>query len=219
MERHPVPARDLPTMDDESASESTGVRSSNQVVLQAPMVDVAGPEGHPVLVHRTWTMKNLESAYGQLPDSREVGGNKFAEEVTIFCIEFHPMSHHPRLLGPKVGADGTKIKYKWPTANIHARAANPQVEQNGDFNAFVAVLVTACREAFPVQMDMTKIATCKQREDETVSQYLTCLTEVHNAHSGLRPPEDITTAEITPYEAHLTNSFINGVKDEIAKKV
>ncbi|XP_072432726.1 uncharacterized protein [Chiloscyllium punctatum] len=46
-----------------------------------------------------------------------------------------------------------------------------------------------------------------------------CLTEVHNAHSGVRPPNDITAAEITLYEAHLKNSFIIGMKDEIVKKV
>ncbi|XP_043533575.1 uncharacterized protein LOC122541096 [Chiloscyllium plagiosum] len=109
-------------------------------------------------------------------------------------------------------------KYKWPAANVHVRAANPIVEENRDFNAFAAVLATAWREAFPVRIDMTKIAMSKLREGETVSQYLTHLSEVHNVHSGLRSPEDITAAEIMPYEAHLRNSFINGMKDEIAKK-
>ncbi|XP_043547972.1 uncharacterized protein LOC122550781 [Chiloscyllium plagiosum] len=110
-------------------------------------------------------------------------------------------------------------KYNWPAVNVLARVANPQAEENGDVNAFVAALATVYREAIPVRMDMTKIAMCKQQEDETVSQYLMRLTEVHNVHTRLRPPEDITAAEITPYEAHLRNSFINGMKDEIAKKM
>ncbi|XP_043542139.1 uncharacterized protein LOC122547599 [Chiloscyllium plagiosum] len=184
------------------------------------MVEVADPEGHSMLVHQPWTMKDLEIAYGQLPDQREVGGNKFTDEVTKFCTEFHPTSHEMRrLLGRNWVPMIAKIKYNWPAVNIHARSTDLQAEENGDLNAFAATMATACRQAFPVRMDMTKIAMCKQREGETVSQYLTSLTEVHNVHSGLRPPDDKTTAEITVYEAHLRTSFINGMKDEIAKKV
>ncbi|XP_038634516.1 uncharacterized protein LOC119953920 [Scyliorhinus canicula] len=189
-------------------------------VLNAPMIEVAGPEGQPILVHRPWTMKDIECAYEQLPDPREAGGQKFAGEVRRFCLEFRPTSHEMRrLLGRKLGADIPKIRYNWPGDNVRACQVQPDHADNVPYNAFVTGLVDACQTAFPVRMDMTKIATCKQRDGETVSQYLTRLTEVHNAHSGLTPPADINTAEVTPYEAHLRNSFMNGLSEDIAKKV
>ncbi|KAF5907044.1 uncharacterized protein DAT39_003232 [Clarias magur] len=75
------------------------------------------------------------------------------------------------------------------------------------------------KEAFPVKMDMTKIAMCKQQPGESVSQYLTRLTEVHDANSGLERSADMSVAAITPYEAHLRNSFVNGLQEDIAQKV
>ncbi|XP_072405708.1 uncharacterized protein [Chiloscyllium punctatum] len=148
-ERHSGPVRNHPPMDDESDSENTDARSPNQV--QALLVEVAGPDGYPMLVHQPWTMKDLESAYGQLPDPREVRGNKFTEEVTRFCTEFCPMSHEmKRLLGRKLGVDVTKVRYNWSGTNIHARAADPQTERNRDFNDFVTALATTCGEALPV---------------------------------------------------------------------
>jgi len=189
-------------------------------VLTAPMVEVAGPDGAPLLVHRPWTMKDIGCAYEQLPDPRETGGQKFAEEVRRFCLEFRPTSQEMRrLLGRKLGADISKIRYNWPDENVRARQVQQDHADNGPYNAFVAGLGDACRAAFPVRMDMTKIAMCKQRDGETVSQYLTRLTEIHNAHSGLTPPADLNAAEVTPYEAHLRNSFMNGLHEDIAKIV
>ncbi|XP_038649394.1 uncharacterized protein LOC119964181 [Scyliorhinus canicula] len=124
-----------------------------------------------------------------------------------------------RLLGMKLGADISKIRYNWPDDNVRARQVQPDHADNVPYNAFVTGLVDACQTAFPVRMDMTKIAMCKQRDGETVSQYLTRLTEVHNAHSGLTPPADMNIAEVTPYEAHLRNSFMNRLSEDFAKKV
>lgn len=61
---------------------------------------------------------------------------------------------------------------------------------------------------------MTKIGMCKQQNLQTVSQYLTRLTEVYNAHSGFTLPEEMKKA-VTPYEGHLCNSFINFMKEPI----
>ncbi|KAK3569503.1 hypothetical protein QTP86_032108, partial [Hemibagrus guttatus] len=38
-------------------------------------------------------------------------------------------------------------------------------------------------------------------------------------HSGLKAPDDIGANEITPYEVHLGNSFLNRLKEEITRKV
>ncbi|KAF5892456.1 uncharacterized protein DAT39_017842, partial [Clarias magur] len=84
---------------------------------------------------------------------------------------FRPTSHEMRrLLGRKLGA---KIKYSWPMDNVFARRAQADHRENQAFNGFVVSLSTACKEAFPVKMDMTKIAMCKQQPGESVSQYLT----------------------------------------------
>ncbi|XP_078066764.1 uncharacterized protein LOC144492531 isoform X1 [Mustelus asterias] len=189
-------------------------------VLTAPMVEVAGPNGAPVLVHRPWTMKDIGCAYEQLPDPRETGGQKFAEEVRRFCLEFRPASQEMRrLLGRKLGADISKIRYNRLNENVQARQVQQDHDDNVPYNTFVTGLVDACQTAFPVRMDMTKIAMCKQRDGETMSQYLTRLTEIHNAHSGLTAPADMNAAEVTPYEAHLRNSFMNALHEDIAKIV
>ncbi|KAF5879985.1 RNA-directed DNA polymerase from transposon X-element, partial [Clarias magur] len=86
---------------------------------QMPMVEVAGPDGAAVLVHRPWTTKDIEDAHRQLPDPREVGGDKFSKELVRFCREFRPTSHElRRLLMQKVSVDISRIRYQWPDANV-----------------------------------------------------------------------------------------------------
>ncbi|GLD56449.1 uncharacterized protein AKAME5_000879700 [Lates japonicus] len=67
---------------------------------------------------------------------------------------------------------------------------------------------------------MGKIAACRQKDDETVSEYLTRLTEVHTTHSGLQRPTNMGGPHpITPWEAHLRDRFMNGMKPEVSTMV
>lgn len=52
-------------------------------------------------------------------------------------------------------------------------------------------------------MDMTKISMRKQEEGESVSQSLTCMTEVHDANSGLEHPAAF--AEVAGYSIESTS--------------
>ncbi|KAF5879983.1 RNA-directed DNA polymerase from transposon X-element [Clarias magur] len=91
---------------------------------QMPMVEVAGPDGAAVLVHRPWTTKDIEDAHRQLPDPREVGGDKFSKELVRFCREFRPTSHElRRLLMQKVSVDISRIRYQWPVAGCQRHYA------------------------------------------------------------------------------------------------
>ena len=73
--------------------------------------------------------------------------------------------------------------------------------------------------AFPVRLDMSKTSSRKQEDDESVCNYLTGLTEVHNTHSSLTPPADLKNNAVTAWEAHLRNSFLNGLKPDISNMV
>ncbi|KAF5899719.1 uncharacterized protein DAT39_010544, partial [Clarias magur] len=130
---------------------------------QMPMVEVAGPDGAAVLVHRPWTTKDIEDAHRQLPDPREVGGDKFSKELVRFCREFRPTSHElRRLLMQKVSVDISRIRYQWPDANVIMLDPDWANSSNARYRTFVTELRDACQAAFPVRMDMTKISMCKQ---------------------------------------------------------
>ncbi|MGL4646344.1 MAG: hypothetical protein ACRCVL_04430 [Cetobacterium sp.] len=141
-------------------------------------------------------------------------------ELERFCKEFRPTSLELRcLLGRKLAADITRIKYEWPDENLCMRHPDHESGRNATYYNFVTELREACYEAFPAKMDMTKIVLYKQQDGETVAQYLHRLTEAHNAHSGLIAPENMSVGVVTAYEAHLRNSFMNGLIPEISDKV
>ena len=180
-----------------------------------PMVEVAGPDGLAILVHRPWTTSDIQAAMSHLPSPSNAGGVKFAEELLVFCREFRPTSFElRRLLMAKMGNGWAKIAGGYPQQDL--KMVHPDWN-----NAASAVYVNTINDlcgrieaAFPVRMDM--ISACKQEEDESVHNYLTRLTEAHNTHSGLTPPPDVNAQEITPWEAHLRNSFINGLRLDVA---
>ena len=81
-------------------------------------------------------------------------------------------------------------------------------------------LCNQIRDSFPARLDMSKISVCKQGEDETVSDYLHRLSEVHTANSGLTRPNAVGGQNpITPWEAHLRDRFINGIRSDISEMV
>ncbi|XP_053508329.1 uncharacterized protein LOC128624692 [Ictalurus furcatus] len=68
---------------------------------------------------------------------------------------------------------------------------------NARYRAQIAALQQRLTNTFSVRMDMTKIAKCKQQDSETVSQYLSRLTEIHDANSGLEKPNALADGQIT----------------------
>lgn len=60
---------------------------------QPTCLEVAGPDGGPLLVYRLWGMSDR-----QLPDPREVGDKKFSNELVNFWREPRPTSHELRHL-------------------------------------------------------------------------------------------------------------------------
>ncbi|XP_058273794.1 uncharacterized protein LOC131370461 [Hemibagrus wyckioides] len=200
-------------------NRSGRVRVPKSPVLNMPMVEVAGANG-PLLVLRPWGTTDIMDAGMQLPDPREVGGKKFSVEIQRFCRDFRPTSHELRhMLMKKLGVDISRIQYQWPDNALCQIDMNWDAENNAPYRDMITAVRQACVAAFPVRMDMSRISMCKQQDGETVIQYLTRLTEVHDAHSGLNRPDNINAGEVMAYEAHLRNSFLNGLKEGIARSV
>lgn len=110
----------------------------------------------------------------------------------------------------------TQMGTNWPRV---AGLTNPAWDHadNGQYRQ-TTELSDRIKTAFPLRLDMGRISACKQKEDETDS--LTRLTEVHTTHSGLQRPNAMGgTNPITPWEAHLRDRFINGIKPEISEMV
>ena len=181
------------------------------------MVEVAGPDGLAIVVHRPWTTSDIQAAISHLPSPSNAGGVKFAEELLVFCREFRPTSFElRRLLMAKMGNGWAKIAGGYPQQDLRMVHTDWDNAANAVYMNTINNLCRRIEAAFPVRMDMTNISACKQEEDESVHNYLTRLTEAHNTHSGLTPPPDVNAPEITPWEAHLRNSFINGLRLDVA---
>ncbi|XP_053487116.1 uncharacterized protein LOC128611548 [Ictalurus furcatus] len=180
------------------------------------MLEVAR-EGGPMLVHRPWTLEDIRSSMTHLPVLHEVGGRKFGDEIQIFCREFRPTTHElRRLLMAKLVTDWVKVSREFPEDVVHL--INPQWDNGVRYRAQIMALQQRLMNTFPVRLDMTKTAMCKQQDSETVSQYLSRLTEIHDTNSGLEKPDALADgqAAVTAWEAHLRNRFMIGMKPEIA---
>lgn len=77
------------------------------------LFEVAGGDVHPVLVHRPWTLADIEEAMTQLLSPAE--GAKFADELRIICREFRATTIElRRLLMAKMGNGWTKVSAGYP---------------------------------------------------------------------------------------------------------
>lgn len=176
----------------------------------------------PLLIHRTWTLVDIKESMQELPEPRELGGQKFGEELLIFCREFQPTTNELcRLFMIRLGVDWSKVSSHWPANDL----CLIQTEWNHQDNvAYVNVLMQLqerFNQAFPVRMDMTKIVVCKQNDDEPVSAYLVKLMEMNERHCGIDKPMALAAgdAPLGVWEAHLRNSFISGLSPPIVAMV
>lgn len=55
------------------------------LTVKISMVEVAGPDGNPAFVHQPWTITDIEEVYKQLLNLKDVGGQRFGEELERFC--------------------------------------------------------------------------------------------------------------------------------------
>ncbi|XP_073667995.1 uncharacterized protein [Paramisgurnus dabryanus] len=91
------------------------LRSKDKNDLQLPMVQVAGPEGQPMLVYRPYGWQEIQEMGGHFSPV-EVGGTVMAEELTQFCRTYSPRIQEVRkILEKRHGFRlGTKMTGKWP---------------------------------------------------------------------------------------------------------
>ncbi|XP_049331043.1 uncharacterized protein LOC125799112 isoform X2 [Astyanax mexicanus] len=208
--------------------QNTGrLDQSDDLIFVGPMVEVAGHEG-PMLVHRYWTEKDILEVSTGLPDPQQVGGRKFGNEFENFCISCRPTANEiKRILMRKLGSSYCKIDRGWPQQDIRLGdvqwnrdpAADPDV--NLEYRNMIRDLKERLVAAFPLHVNMGKIAECKQEDGETVQDYMVRLTRIHTDHSGLDAPA--ARAEnadaVSSWEAHLRNSFLLGLKPELANSI
>lgn len=186
--------------------------------LTLPMVEVAGPQG-PLLVFRSWTTTDVMEASRHLPDPA-ASGQKFAEQLLIFCQEFRPtMTELKRLLISKMKTmEWQKIANKFPQNDLRCMNIDWRHNDNNEYRNAVQTLATEFTTVFPHRIDMSRINSCKQKENETPEEYLCRLTDIFNIHSGIEQPNDLgNTAGL--WEIHLCNCFLNGLKPDIATEV
>ncbi|KAE8278216.1 hypothetical protein D5F01_LYC23706 [Larimichthys crocea] len=179
-----------------------------------PIVEVAGPDG-PILVHRPWTAADVREAAEHLPDPRN-SGMKFIEQFLNFCKEFRPTGVEIRRILAKRRGPGDLLK-------ISQRNSRPELKivhvdwahaKNMEYRDALLELGDALRKAFPPKVDMSKIASCKQKPEEQVDDYVSRLTAIFNEHSGLEQPGHIG-AQPDASESHLCNSILAGMLPEL----
>ena len=185
-------------------------------VPQLPMVQVMGPQGVE-LVHRPWTLREMQDTLSHLPSVRN-GGEAFIEQLIDFCQNFSPTEHElKRLLTIKMGAtDFNQIKDLLNGANRQLNADWGHGD-NDHYRNMLNALGTRLVARFPKRVDMAKIATCRQNEDESVSDYYTRLYQVFLDNSGLEEQGDTEPHGV--WNTHLRSAFLIGLKDKISKAV
>ncbi|KAM3602236.1 uncharacterized protein V6R79_000333 [Siganus canaliculatus] len=191
---------------------------TQQTTFSMPMVEVSGPEG-PTLVFRAWTSADLTTASQHLPNLT-TSGKVFAEELLTFCKEFKPTSNElRRLLIPKLKlSDWDKISNQIPMTDLRCKHVDWENASNTEYTGFVHKLCSEITKAFPIQIDLDEVLTCKQKDNESPNEYLTRLTEIFKTHSGIQIPNQLgNTRDV--WEIHLCNCFLNGLKPDIASAV
>ncbi|XP_072538883.1 uncharacterized protein [Salminus brasiliensis] len=191
-----------------------------------PMVEVAGTEG-VLMVHRHWTESDIIEAASSLPHPANVGGERFGRVLLDFARSCRPTATElKRLLVRKLGSHFCKIDRGWPEADLRLRStewqpAEGQPDPNRAYRTMITDLQERLRTAFPPTINTARIAACTQRDGELVQDYLVRLTQVHNDFSGLEQPERRAegTEGVSAWESHLRNSFILGLRPDIADAV
>ena len=155
----------------------------------APMVEVAAGDGNTQLIYRPWTFTDMKECTLSFLPQVVNGGTRYAVQLEAFCQQFKPTSTElQRLLVTQMGIHYSKVTGVFPARDQRLVNSAWGHADNDEYRHFITDLCNQIRDSFPARMDMSKISVCKQGEDETMSDYLHRLSEVHTTNSGLTRP-------------------------------
>ncbi|XP_066529926.1 uncharacterized protein [Hoplias malabaricus] len=96
---------------------------------------------------------------------------------------------------------------------------NPSLDHadNNDYRKVITDLQGRLKQAFPAMVNSSRIASCVQKDDETVSDYVARLTMVHTESCGLDKPVTLAigTTDRSTWESYLVQSLLLGLKPQI----
>ncbi|XP_055051165.2 uncharacterized protein [Misgurnus anguillicaudatus] len=196
-------------------------RGTAKISLQAPMIQVAGPEGQPMLVYRPYGWQEIQEMGGHFSPV-EVGGTVMAEELIQFCRTYSPrIQEVKKILEKRHGFRlGTKMTGKWPddSAPTHPDWNH---DSNLPYRNAVEQIAKALKDIYPVTVNTQRLTQTKQKPDEPVEEYLNRLTTVFEQCSGMLKPEgvNINTGDVTSWESYLKQMFLGGLQPDISAKV
>lgn len=172
-----------------------------------------------MLVFRAWTVSDMKDAMAHLPNPQDAG-DKFAEELLLFCQEFSPTTQElRRMLGVKMGpANWHKVSGRIGNTDVRRVQPNWGHPSNEPYKKEVENFTNAVKVAFPPRVDTEKIACCTQGKEEPVNGYYYRLFETFERHSGLKEPPQRGDQPGT-WESVLLGYFLKGLKPEISRAV
>ncbi|XP_059212448.1 uncharacterized protein LOC131991145 [Centropristis striata] len=191
------------------------------------MVQVMGHEGAAGYVYRPWTVADLLQAAEHLPKATQ-GGQVLGDAVMAFIRDFTPTSSEMgRVMMRKLsGADFAKIRRHF-TDHVQPSTIDWQTAADGDgrnaqdvaYRRWMEGLVTSIKEAFPLHSDLSKVNACTQKADETPEDYVHCLQQVFDDHSGIPKPRNFPGDQMSAYESLLKQQFLNGLSTDVCLAV
>lgn len=183
-----------------------------------PMVQVAGPEGQPMLIYRPWSADDIIRAAGHLPKP-DRGGEVMAKEVSGFIRDYAPTTSEmarvmATILTPPQFASVRPMftDHRAPaTVNWATAEGNGADPRDVAYRAWVRDFITALREKFPTRCDLAKVTACRLREGEGCEEYHCRLLSVFDDHSVMTRPDPYPGPDMTPYESLMKSHFLAGL--------
>ncbi|XP_035386294.1 uncharacterized protein LOC118242111 [Electrophorus electricus] len=188
------------------------------------MVEVSGPEG-VIMVHRHWTTDDIMKVADGLSKPGDIGGRRFGQELMAFVQSCRPTQVElRRLLMIRLGPQYNRIDRNWGNGDVRLHLpewnAPPQGQPdlNGPYREMIRGLIERVETAYPTTINTDVIASCKQKDDEPIADFLVRLTRVHTDHCGIDTPAQRAAGpgEVGAWEAHLRNSFLMNMRKDIS---
>lgn len=152
------------------------------------MIEVLNQEGAPTLVYHPWSAQELRQLVEDLPNP-EGNGAEYSRQLPRFCREVRPSFFElRRLLTLTLKSNFYKVSQAF--GEEHLTLVNPLFTHadNARYRDALTVLQRAFENAFSLHLDMNKVSSCKQEDDEKAATYLARLRKVYEAHSEMKYP-------------------------------
>ncbi|KAK1784830.1 hypothetical protein P4O66_003496 [Electrophorus voltai] len=147
------------------------------------------------MVHRHWTADDIMKAADGLSKPGDIGGRRFGQELMAFVQSCRPtQAELRRLLMIRLGPQYNRIDRNWVDGDVRLHLpewnAPPQGQPdlNGPYREMIRGLIERVETAYPTTINTDVIASCKQKDDEPVADFLVRLTRVHTDHCGIDTP-------------------------------